>query len=164
MNIFTSYCRALQKEKFYNTFNNKTYKHNKHSWNLRYLEFGSFDTSGSSYWIHHLKFLNRVQIRDQRTQKPLSTDDHLNQVTLCLGPPYWISKFCAQIRNKRPQNPPSREFNPKEVTFSILIRHFEFLNFELRFVISDLDGPRVPSFVHIWLLLYFRSPYWIRHF
>ena len=38
--------------------NNNTIKKDIHYWKLKYLEFCTFDSSGSSYLIHYLKFLN----------------------------------------------------------------------------------------------------------
>ena len=50
--------------------------------------------------------------------------------------PLWIYECWARIRYQRPWKSPSTEFYLNQVKFCILVRHFEFLNDELGFVIK----------------------------
>ena len=83
---------------------------------------------------------------------------------VAFGPPFWISEFWFQIRNRRPQNPSSTKFYPNQNRFCVLVRHFEFLNFEFRFIIGTPKKLRVPKFIQIELPLHSGLPYWDRHF
>ena len=83
------------------------------------------------------------------------------------NPPIWISECWAQIRNQ-----------PKASEYQILyqssiflnfgppccMRYFEFLNFELEFVISDLKNSRLPIVIPIKEVFALWSAVWNRHF
>ena len=62
-------------------------------------------------------------------------------------PPFEIVEFCVQICNKRPRKSQSTNFYLNQVKFAISVLHLEFLNLELKFVMSDLKNSGVPIFI-----------------
>ena len=79
-------------------------------------------------------------------------------------------KFYVQTHNQCPSQPTSTEFYLNQsvlfvFSFAIFVCHFEFLNFEFRFVISSVKITHEYQDLFKWSrFLHFCPPYWIRHF
>ena len=107
---------------------------------------------GPPFWILQFRF----QIPIQRPPKPKCTKFRLSQrlffrkPSAILSPPFWILEFRFQIPIQRPLKPKCTKFRLNQrfffrKLFAVSVRHFEFHNFDLKFVFSDFKNRSVQS-------------------
>ena len=98
-----------------------------------------------------------IFLKSNALNQKISGENLVSHMDLC-----WIFKCWIRIHKQRPQKPPSTKFHPKSSNFlhyrqRYCIRYFQYLNVDLRFIIS------VPKYRILYQsrnLLHFGPQYW----